>query len=130
MRSKLSLISTSTLRGLQILFAIIVLCLSVTLTKNYNRSKDADAWENPRPPTILTLATAVGGLSLIAAVFNLVVAWTECLREYIEMLVDVVVILANIVAGTVCITVTRKQDFRLTFREAYSHATPRHELQR
>jgi hypothetical protein len=114
MRPKLSLLSNSALRGLQMLFAIVVLGLSATLTKTYTLGIETETYGNFRAPTSLTLATAVGGLSLVAAVFNLVVAWTDCLREYIEMLVDVVVILANMVAGTVCITLMREEIPKLT----------------
>jgi hypothetical protein len=105
MRRKLNLISSSALRGLQMLFSIVVLGLSVTLTKTYTLGADTETYSNFRTPRSLTLATAVGGLSLIATIFSIVVAWTDCLREYIEMLVDVVIILANMVAGTVCITI-------------------------
>jgi hypothetical protein len=104
MPPKLNLVTSSVLRGFQMLFASVVIGLSVTLSKTYNNQYAFDAYT--RPPTLLLLCTAVGGLSLVAAIFNFVVAWTECLREYIEMLVDIVVILANLVTGTVCIAST------------------------
>jgi hypothetical protein len=52
-------------------------------------------------PWTLSLATAIGALSLVAAVFSLVIAWTNLLREYIEMVVDVIVVVANMVGGVV-----------------------------
>jgi hypothetical protein len=101
MASKLNLLASSVFRGLQMLFAVVVVGLSVTLVKNHNNHNDHEGY--PGPPIILPLATALGALSLVAAVLSLAIAWTNFLREYIEMLVDVVVIMANIVGGTVCI---------------------------
>jgi hypothetical protein len=99
MSSKLNLLVSSVLRGFQTLFAIIVLGLSVTLVKDHNNHDEHEGY--PGPPAILPLAAAIGALSLVAAVFSLAIAWTDFLREYIEMLVDLVVIMANIVGGTV-----------------------------
>jgi hypothetical protein len=104
MSSKLNLVSTSLLRGFQMLFAIVVIGLSTTLLKNYTHGHDIPSRAPTSPyPHIMPVAIIVGSLSLAAAVFNLVIAWTQFLREYIEMLIDVVVIFVNIVAGAVSI---------------------------
>jgi hypothetical protein len=96
-----NLLASSVLRGVQILFAIVVIGLSVTLIKGHN---DHNGFTGLfKPPTILPLAAAIGALSPVTAVFSLSVSWTDLLRECIEMLVDVVVIMANITGGTVCI---------------------------
>jgi hypothetical protein len=104
MSSKLNLVSTSLLRGFQMLFAIVVIGLSTTLLKNYdNRPALTNEDIRTSAPHILPMAIAVGCLSLVAAIFNLAVAWTQFLREYIEFLVDVAVIFVNIIAGSVSI---------------------------
>lgn len=100
MQSRFNLLSSSGLRGLQMLFGIVVLGLSITLIKGQSKRWD-DGRTAPAPPTILPLAAAIGAVSLAAAIFSLVIAWTNLLREYIEMAVDVVVILLNIVGGVV-----------------------------
>jgi hypothetical protein len=101
MREKLNLFSGSVLRGFQMLFSIVVLGLSVTLVKTYAGGWPKQTEERPSAPWTLSLATAIGALSLVAAVFSLVVAWTNLLREYIEMVVDVIVVVANMVGGVV-----------------------------
>jgi hypothetical protein len=104
MPSRVNIFASTALRGLQILFSHIVIGLSVTLVKNHNNHGGEEGY--PGPPTILPLSTGIGTLSLVAAVFSLAIAWTNCLREYIEMMVDMVVIAANVVAGTVRIAQT------------------------
>ena len=86
MSSKCNLLVSSALRGSQALFAIVVLGLSVTLVKDHNNHDGIQGY--PNVPTILPLAAAIGSLTLVAAVFSAVVAWTNFLREYMEMLVD------------------------------------------
>ena len=107
MSSKCNLLVSSALRGSQALFAIVVLGLSVTLVKDHNNHDGIQGY--PNVPTILPLAAAIGSLTLVAAVFSAVVAWTNFLREYMEMLVDAVIALANIVGGTVCIAYRRER---------------------
>jgi hypothetical protein len=109
MPSNPNLLSCSLLRGLQILFAIVVLGLSATLVTSHNRtadilSKSDDGIKFSRAPASLYLAAAIGALSLVAAVFNLCISWTEFLRKYVEMFVDVVVIVANLIGGMVSVT--------------------------
>jgi uncharacterized membrane protein len=106
MSAKTSLLTCSLLRGLQILFAIVVLGISATLVKTHNSVADAERKAQngatfSKAPAILSLFVAIGAFSLIAAVFNLCISWTEFLREYVEMFVDLVVILANAVGGMV-----------------------------
>ncbi|KAF2823472.1 hypothetical protein CC86DRAFT_409383 [Ophiobolus disseminans] len=99
MQHKCNLITSSVLRGFQILLSIIVLGLSVTLFKNYNTQPPIP--DLSKAPMILPLGAAIGSLSLIAAVFCLAIAWTNFLREYIEMLVDVVIVVVNVVGGMI-----------------------------
>jgi hypothetical protein len=96
---KCNIITSSALRGLQILFAIVVLGLSVTLVKDHNDHGGDLGYSSV--PAILPISTGIGAISMVAAVFSLTIAWTNFLREYIEMLVDVVIVLINIVGGTV-----------------------------
>jgi hypothetical protein len=102
MQSKINLLASSALRGLQMLFGIVVLGLSVTLAKDhYDHRNWDDRYGISKAPFILSLAAAIGGLSLVAAVFNLAIAWMEFLKGYIEMIVDVIIIVANVVGGSV-----------------------------
>jgi hypothetical protein len=102
MQSKINLLASSALRGLQMLFGIVVLGLSVTLVKDhYDHRNWDDRYGISKAPFILSLAAAIGGLSLVAAVFNLTIAWMEFLKGYIEMIVDVIIIVANVVGGSV-----------------------------
>ncbi|KAH7078887.1 marvel domain-containing protein [Paraphoma chrysanthemicola] len=95
---KFNILTSSVLRGFQILFAI-VLGLSVTLVKDHN--DHGGATDFPSAPAILPISTGIGAISLVAAVLSLAIAWTSFLREYIEMLVDVVIVMINIVGGTI-----------------------------
>jgi hypothetical protein len=103
-----NLIIASVLRGFQILFSLFIFGLSIMLVNDHNLHSGQPGW--PRVPIVLPLAIAIGALSLLAAVFNLVIAWTEYLREYIEMAVDVVVVIANMVGGVVR-RISRFDDF-------------------
>jgi hypothetical protein len=81
MPSNLNLLCCSLLRGLQILFAIVVLGLSVTLITSHNRtadmlSKNDDGVKFSRAPASLYLAAAIGALSLVTAAFNLCISCT------------------------------------------------------
>jgi hypothetical protein len=82
MQSKINLLASSALRGLQMLFGIVVLGLSVTLVKDhYDHRNWDDRYGISKAPFILSLAAAIGGLSLVAAVFNLTIAWMEFLNR-------------------------------------------------
>jgi hypothetical protein len=101
MPSKVNLVAGSVLRGLQMLFSIVVIGLSVTLVKDHIGHRDTKDF--PGPLAILPLSTGIGAVSLVAAVFSFVIAWTNFLHEYFEIMVDVVTIAANVVGGIVCI---------------------------
>lgn len=91
------------MRGFQMLLAIVVLGLSVNLIKDHNNhvlTNDYDYTYSPAP-TVLSISAAIGGVTLVAVALNLVVAWTGCLREYIELLVDVILVVANLIGGIV-----------------------------
>jgi len=129
MQSKINLFSSSALRGMQMLLGVVVLGLSVTLINGHNQG-----WKNqgnaPAPPSILPLAAAIGAVSLVAAIFSLVIAWTNFLREYIEMAVDVAVILLNIVGGVVsCRTWTTSISIETNHRVDHCNQATRQELQ-
>jgi hypothetical protein len=47
------------------------------------------------------LSAAIGAITLVTTIFNLIIAWTNFLQDYIEMAVDVVIIVANMAGGTV-----------------------------
>lgn len=100
MKHKVDLFVSSGLRGFQMLFAVVVLGLSVTLIKgHYDSHKTLPL---PAAPFVLPLSAAIGAITFVAAIFNLAIAWTNFLRDYVEMLVDMVIIVANMAAGTVC----------------------------
>lgn len=103
MKAHAGLVVTSALRGFQMLLAIVVLGLSVNLIKDHNNhvlTNDYDYTYSPAP-TVLSISAAIGGVTLVAVALNLVVAWTGCLREYIELLVDVILVVANLIGGIV-----------------------------
>ena len=93
-----TLIPSSILRGLQSLLAIVVLGLSVTLIKGHNPDHYKDLSGVPK---LLFLAACIGGLTLAGAITGFVLACTEFLRGYFEVLIDIVVLLANLVGGVV-----------------------------
>jgi hypothetical protein len=105
------------------LFSLIVIGLSVTWVKNHNNHGGEEGY--PGSPTILPLSTGIDALSLVAAVFSLAIAWTNCLRGYIEMMVDVVVIAANVVAGTVRIAQTPRYEEMADIGIDFGHQSER-----
>ncbi|KAH7406151.1 marvel domain-containing protein [Phaeosphaeria sp. MPI-PUGE-AT-0046c] len=97
-------ISTIT-RGLQILFGIVVLGLSATLAEDHYAGTDAVDDTGAKKalssvPFVLPWTSAVGALTFIAGGVNIFIAWTEYFGAYIEMLIDIVIIFANVVGGT------------------------------
>lgn len=106
MKDKTVLVST-VLCGFQMLFSIVVLGLSVTLTKDhYNRPYDSyvDISKASGAPTILPLRAGIGAVTIVAVILNCAIEWTDFLRRYINMVVDVIVILINVVGGIVSST--------------------------
>lgn len=97
------------LRALQMLFGIIVLGNSVTLAKGFYDGVDPerkDTYEAAElkyssVPFILPWASTVGALTFIAGGVSIFIAWTEYFGEYVEMLIDAIIVFANVVAGTV-----------------------------
>jgi hypothetical protein len=128
MPSRVNIFASTVLRGLQMLFSLVVIGLSVTLVKNHNNHGGEEGY--PGPPTILPLSTGIGALSLVAAVFSLAIAWTNCLREYIEMVVDVVVIAANVVAGTVRIAQSPRCGAKADMGIDFGHQSKRKPMRR
>jgi cytochrome bd-type quinol oxidase subunit 2 len=92
------LIPSSILRGLQALFAIIVLGLSVTLIKTHNPEHDSKVSHAPK---ILTCTAGIGGLTRAGALAGFVLAWTEFLRGYFEVVLDIGILLINLLGGVV-----------------------------
>lgn len=104
--SKTNLWISTVLRSLQILFGIVILGISATLAKQHYDGLEADQAEQVKPhlsavPFVLPWLSAVGALTFIAGAVNIFIAWTECFGEYIEMLIDLVMIFANVFGGTV-----------------------------
>ena len=115
MQSKCNLITSSVLRGFQMLLAVVVLGLSVTLIKDHNNHNRISGFSSA--PVILPLGVAIGAVTLVTAVFSLTVAWTNFVHEYIEMLVDVVIIMANVVGGMVCLMEITMNDQLIRLRQ-------------
>ena len=93
-----TLIPSSLLRTLQALFGIIVLGLSVTLIRGHNPLH----WTVSKLPTLLPFSAAIGGLTVAGALLGFVLSWTEFLRGFFEIILDIAVLLANLVGGVVC----------------------------
>ncbi|KAH8723894.1 marvel domain-containing protein [Phaeosphaeriaceae sp. PMI808] len=98
MSSRYRLFTIIALRGLQIIFAMGIINLSITLIKEHNAHANSG---RSRFPITLPAVTAIGILSLVAAVSNFFTSWTNFLYEYMEMIVDAAIIMMNIVGGTV-----------------------------
>ncbi|CAE7207001.1 hypothetical protein PTTW11_09640 [Pyrenophora teres f. teres] len=90
-----SLLPATILRALQLLLGIITLGLSVTLLKGWAPSQ----LHFSGPPVLLPFSAGVGGVTLIGAVLGLALAWTEFLRGYFEVVIDIMVLLANMAGG-------------------------------
>lgn len=110
MNLKTNLWIGTALRGLQILFGIVVLGISVTLAKQHydytgitpeqiKMIKDTGTLSGV--PFILPWASTVGAITFVTGIANLAIAWTSRCREHIEMLIDIVIMFANVAAGTV-----------------------------
>ncbi|XP_014559198.1 hypothetical protein COCVIDRAFT_24469 [Bipolaris victoriae FI3] len=85
-----SSIFNATLRGVQALFGIIVLGLSVTLIRGHH-------WGNL--PAGLGYGAFVGGLSFVAAFIGLAATWFEFLGGMVGLVIDGVVALVNLAGG-------------------------------
>lgn len=83
-----------TLRGVQALFGIIVLGLSVTLIRGHH-------WGNL--PAGLGYGALVGGLSFVAAFIGLAATWFDFLGGMVGLVIDGVVALVNLAGGVVSI---------------------------
>jgi hypothetical protein len=100
-----TLIPSYILRGLQALLGIIVLGLSVTLIKGH----DPRHLSLSHVPSLLPFAAGIGGLTLAGAFAGFMLAWTEFLRGYFEIVIDVVVLFANLVGGVVSCPVLEQE---------------------
>ena len=94
-----TLIPLSILRGLQALFGIIVLGLSITLIKGHNPKHAVPSMSDV--PKLLPLAAGIGGITLAGSLIGFLLSWTEFLRGYFEVAIDIVILLANLVGGVV-----------------------------
>lgn len=101
MKEKIDLLAVLGLRRFQMLFGIFVLGLSVTLVKGHYASHGILNYSGV--PLILPLSAAIGVFTFSVAILNLAIMWTNFLRDYIEMVIETIVIVANMVVGTVCL---------------------------
>lgn len=80
------------LRGAQLLFAIVVLGLSVDLIRGHHVGS---------LPATLSFAAFVGGVSIVGALIGLTATWVEFLDSIIGVGIDVIVALINLAGGVV-----------------------------
>lgn len=85
------------LRGVQALFGIIVLGLSVTLIRGHH-------WGSL--PAGLGYGAFVGGLSFVAAFIGLAATWFDFLGGMVGLVIDGVVALLNLAGGVVSIRIS------------------------
>ncbi|KAF2275922.1 uncharacterized protein EI97DRAFT_433858 [Westerdykella ornata] len=78
------------LRGAQLLFAIVVLGLSVDLVRGHNYGS---------LPVTLGFAAFVGGVSVVGALLGLAATWVEALNSIIGAGIDIIVALINLAGG-------------------------------
>lgn len=81
------------LRGFQIVFASVVLGLSVGLVRAQI--------EGSASPISLRYCSFVGGLSFLGAIIGMAAEWRDLLQGNIGLLIDAVVALVNIAGGVV-----------------------------
>ncbi|KAK3217433.1 hypothetical protein GRF29_1g3057418 [Pseudopithomyces chartarum] len=79
------------LRGFQLVFASVVLGLSVSLVR-------AQA-EGSNSPISLRYASFVGGLTFIAAIIGIAAEWVSVLQGKVGLLIDGIVTLVNVAGG-------------------------------
>lgn len=84
------------LRGVQALFGIIVLGLSVTLIRGHH-------WGDL--PAGLGYGAFVGGLSFVTAFIGLAATWFDFLGGMVGLIIDGVVALVNLAGGVVSIRI-------------------------
>ena len=124
------LLPATILRLIQALLGIITLGLSITLIKGWAPVRTGIS----RAPILVPFSAGIGGVTLIGAALGLVLAWTELLRGYFEVVIDLVVLLANEVGGVVStyslvpLPTDRKNTDQYVIVTDY--ATPRQELLR
>lgn len=63
-----------------------------------------------RAPALLPFSAGIGGVTLIGAAIGLVLGWTEFLRGYYQVIIDIVVLLSNVVGGVVSNLIPRERE--------------------
>jgi hypothetical protein len=81
------------LRGFQLVFASVVLGLSVSLVRGQA--------EGSNSPISLRYASFVGGLTFIAAIIGIAGEWVSVLQGKVGLLIDGIVTLVNVAGGVV-----------------------------
>jgi hypothetical protein len=86
------------LRGFNIIFASIVLGLSIGLMKGQ--------WEGESSPVSLQFAAFVGAISLLGGFIGLAAEWVTILQGKIGLIIDGVITVMNIAGGVVSSTLS------------------------
>lgn len=81
------------LRGFQLVFASVVLGLSVSLVRGQMPGSNS--------PISLRYCSFVGGLTFIAAIIGIAAEWVSALQGKVGLLIDGVVTLVNVAGGVV-----------------------------
>jgi hypothetical protein len=85
------------IRGFQILFAAVVLGLSVGMIRGQ--------WEGLNSPISLRYTAFVGGVSFLGGVIGIATEWISVLQGMVGLIIDGLITLLNIAGGVVrCFT--------------------------
>ena len=81
-------------RGFQILFAAVVLGLSVGMVKGQGPGSQS--------PISLRYTAFVGGVTFLTAIVGIAAEWVSVLQGMVGLIIDGIVMLLNIAGGVVC----------------------------
>lgn len=81
------------IRGFQILFASVVLGLSVGMVKGRGPGRDS--------PISLRYTAFVGGVTFLTAIIGIAAEWVSVLQGMVGLIIDGIIILLNIAGGVV-----------------------------
>ena len=87
------------LRGFQVIFAAVVLGLSVSLIRDQGYKFGTD--ERYSSPIILRFAAFVGGLTLLTAFVSIAAEFVSALQGKILFVIDAIITLINVAGGIV-----------------------------
>jgi hypothetical protein len=84
------------IRGFQIIFAIVVLAVSISLVKGQAHYESIT-----RPPVLLRYAVFAGAITLFASIVGIASQWVKALEGKVILLIDITIGVVNLIGGIV-----------------------------